>query len=164
MVASASGIRAGAAYVEITADDTPMQKRLAQSQARLQQWAAQASGSVSLTRGTEGAALGGEGGFFRGGFKGTELLDVGLKFGTAVQGAKAAIKDVQIFSSLFRGDMEGARKAAEELPFGLGQIVKELSGPVDAAMKTFVFRLRGLKPDEFKVADDKEMRRSGSVF
>ena len=39
MVASAPGIRAGAAYVEITADDTPMQRRLAESHARLRRWA-----------------------------------------------------------------------------------------------------------------------------
>jgi len=153
MVASASGIRAGAAYVEISADDTPMQRRLAESANRLRRWAAESSGAVSLTRGTEASALGGEGGFFRGGFRGAELMDVGLKFGTAIMGAKAAIKDVQIFSSIFRGDMEGARKAAEELPFGLGGIVKELSGPVDAAMKKFFFRLKGVKEGDYRQGD-----------
>ena len=139
------GIRAGLAYVEITADDTPMQRRLQASQARLRQWVAQNSAGA-LTRGTEASVLGEGGkGFLGGGFRGTELFDTGLKLATAIAATKVAIKDVQIFASLFRGDMEGARKVAEELPFGLGAIVKELSGPVDAAMKAFVFRLKGIE-------------------
>ena len=158
MVASASGIRAGAAYVEITADDTPMMRRLAASQARLRHWVAENS-APALTRGTEASALGEGGkGFLGGGFRGTELFDTGLKLATAIAAAKVAIKDVQIFAAVFRGDMEGARKAAEELPFGLGAIVKELSGPVDAAMKAFVFRLRGIYDDPGPGKVDKRAR------
>jgi len=86
--------------------------------------------------------------FFSGGFRGMQLFDTALKFGTAVMAVRVAIKDVQMFSRLFQGDMEGARKAAEELPFGLGEIVKELSGPVDSAMKSLVFSFRGLSTDD----------------
>jgi len=145
MVASASGIRAGAAYIEITADDAPMVRRLKESQARLRQWAAENSGPA-LTRGTEASVLA-QGqdtkGFLSGGFRGSELFETGLKFATAIAATKAAIADVRIFSALFAGDMEGARKAAESLPFGLGEIVKQLSGPVDAAMNSLVARLSG---------------------
>ena len=148
MVAPGS-IRAGAAYVEITADDTPMMRRLQASQARLKQWVA-ANSAGALTRGTEASVLGEGGrGFLSGGFRGTELFETGLKFATAVAATKAAIADVKIFSAAIRGDWEGTRKAAEELPFGLGQIVKELSGPVDAAMKALVFRMKGLTGDAY---------------
>ena len=143
MVAPGS-IRAGAAYVEISADDTPMVRRLQESRARLARWVAEQDRMV-LTRGTEGAALSGGRGFLSGGFKGMELAETGFRLATAIAATKVAIKDVQIFASLFRGDMEAARKAAEELPFGLGAIVKELSGPVDAAMKAFIFRLKGIQ-------------------
>jgi len=145
MVASASGIRAGAAYVEITADDAPMVRRLRESQARLRQWVAENSGPA-LTRGTEAAVMAqGEDrkGFLSGGFRGMQFAETGLRFATAVQAARVAIKDVQIFSRLFRGDLEGARKAAEALPFGLGEIVKELSGPVDSAARNLVLLLQG---------------------
>jgi hypothetical protein len=146
----AGAIRMGGAYVEISADDAPMLRRLRESQARLKQWVAENSGPA-LNRGTEAAVLA-QGqdtkGFLSGGFKGMQIAETGLKFATAIAAVKVAIKDVQMFSALFRGDMEGARKAAEELPFGLGEIVKELSGPVDAAMKWFVFRLRGLDTDD----------------
>jgi len=55
-MASASGIRAGAAYIEITADDRPMQQRLAASQARLKAWVAANSGGMGpITKATEGA-------------------------------------------------------------------------------------------------------------
>ena len=158
MVASASGIRAGAAYVEITADDTPMMRRLQASQARLRHWVAENS-APALTRGTEASALGDGGkGFLGGGFRGTELFDTGLKLATAIAAAKVAIKDVQIFAAVFRGDLEGARKAAEALPFGLGEIVKQLSGPVDAAMKAFVFRLKGIYDDPGSGSVDKRAR------
>jgi len=146
----AGAIRMGGAYVEISADDAPMLRRLRESQARLRQWVADNSGPA-LTRGTEASVLGQGregGGFLSGGFKGMQIAETGLKFATAIAAVKVGIKDVQMFSALFRGDMEGARKAAEELPFGLGQIVKELSGPVDSAMKWFVFRLRGIGTDD----------------
>jgi len=73
-----------------------------------------------------------------------DLFGTGMKFATAIAEVKVGIADVRIFSALFCGDMEGARKAAEELPFGLGQIVKELSGPVDSAVRKLTFALRGL--------------------
>jgi len=146
----AGAIKMGGAYVEISLDDTPMLRRLRESQARLKQWVAENSGPA-LNRGTEASVLA-QGqetkGFLSGGFKGMQIAETGLKFATAIAAVKVAIKDVQMFSALFRGDMEGARKAAEELPFGLGEIVKELSGPVDSAMKWFVFRLKGLSTDD----------------
>ncbi|MCX5683384.1 MAG: hypothetical protein NT049_06845, partial [Planctomycetota bacterium] len=142
----ASAIRMGGAYVVVSLDDAPMLRRLKESQARLRQWAAENSGGMQVSRGTE-SALAGQGGdaptFFRGSFKGTELVEGGLKFAAAIAATKAAIADVRIYSALFRGDMDGARKAAEELPFGLGTIVKELSGPVDSAMNALVARLSG---------------------
>ena len=145
----AGAIRMGGAYVEISADDAPMLRRLRESQARLRQWVAENSGPA-LTRGSEASVLA-QGqdtkGFLSGGFKGMQIAETGLKFATAIAAAKVAIKDVQMFSALFRGDMEGARKAAEALPFGLGEIVKELSGPVDSAMKWFVFRIKGITED-----------------
>jgi hypothetical protein len=147
-------VRAGQAYVEISADDGPMMQRLAASQARLRQWVAANNGNGSpLTRGTEasvmaGAQEGGGKGFLSGGFRGTDLFDSGLKFASAIAIAKIGIKDAQMFSRLFRGDMEGARKAAEELPFGLGEVVKELAGPVDGAMTWLIHRWKGVdNPD-----------------
>ena len=157
MVASASGIRAGAAYIEISADDAPMVRRLKESQARLRQWAAENSGPA-LTRGTEAAALAqgqDTNGFLSGGFRGQELFSTGLKFATAVGAARAAIADARIFSNLFAGDMEGARKAAESLPFGLGEIVKQLSGPVDSAMNALVARLTGTWQMGFQVGGNR---------
>ena len=145
MVASASGIRAGAAYIEISADDAPMVRRLKESQARLRQWAAENSGPA-LTRGTEAAALAqgqDTNGFLSGGFRGQELFSTGLKFATAVGAARAAIADARIFSNLFAGDMEGARKAAEALPFGLGEVVKELGAGADAAARWVALRSLG---------------------
>ncbi|MBE3096029.1 MAG: hypothetical protein IMZ44_02720, partial [Planctomycetes bacterium] len=144
MVAS-SGVRAGAAYVEISADDSPMQQRLAASQKRLRQWVAENSGPA-LTRGTEAAVMaqGREGGgFLSGGFKGMQIAETGLKFATAIAAVKVGIKDVQMFSALFQGDMEGARKAAESLPFGLGEIVKELAAGADAAARWVALRSLG---------------------
>jgi hypothetical protein len=93
--------------------------------------------------------------FLSGGFRGMELFETGMKFATAVGAVKIAIKDAQVFSALFRGDMEGARKAAEELPFGLGTIVKELSGPVDAAMNALVARLSGTWQMGFQVGGNR---------
>ena len=154
----ASAIRMGGAYVEVSLDDAPMVRRLKESQARLRQWAAENSGGMQVSRGTE-SALAGQGGsaptFFRGSFKGTELVEGGLKFAAAVAATKAAIADVRIYSALFRGDMEGARKAAEELPFGLGTIVKELSGPVDSAMNALVARLSGTWQMGFQVGGNR---------
>ena len=144
MVAS-SGVRAGAAYVEISADDAPMVRRLKESQARLRQWVADNSGPA-LTRGTEAAVMaqGREGGgFLSGGLRGTELFGTGMKFAAAIGIAKVAIADARIFSALFQGDMEGARKAAEALPFGLGQVVKELAAGADAAARWVALRSLG---------------------
>jgi hypothetical protein len=144
MVAS-SGVRAGAAYVEISADDSPMQQRLAASQKRLRQWVAENSGPA-LTRGTEAAVMaqGREGGGFMGGtFRGMDIGGTGMRFAVGVQAARVAIKDAQIFSRLFQGDMEGARKAAESLPFGLGEIVKVLGDGADAAARWVALRSLG---------------------
>jgi len=157
-VPDASAIRMGGAYVEVSLDDSPMLRRLRESQARLKAWAAENSGGMQISRGTE-SALSGQGEnaptFFRGSFKGTELVEGGLKFAAAIAATKAAIADVRIYSALFRGDMEGARKAAEELPFGLGTIVKELSGPVDAAMNALVARLSGTWQMGFQVGGNR---------
>jgi hypothetical protein len=147
----------GGAYVEITADDAPMVRRLKESQARLRQWAAENSGPA-LTRGTETSVLA-QGqdtkGFLSGGFKGMQIAETGLKFATAIAATKVAIADARIFSALFAGDMEGARKAAESLPFGLGEIVKQLSGPVDAAMNALVARLSGTWQMGFQVGGNR---------
>ncbi|MBE3100134.1 MAG: hypothetical protein IMZ44_23695 [Planctomycetes bacterium] len=150
MVAS-SGVRAGAAYVEISADDAPMMRRLKESQARLRQWVAENSGPA-LTRGTEAAVMaqGREGGgFLSGGLRGTELFGTGMKFAAAIGIAKVAIADARIFSALFQGDMEGARKAAEALPFGLGQVVKELAAGADAAAQWVALRSLGAGVDPY---------------
>ena len=144
MAVSSGDIRTGGAYVEITADDSPMMRRLAETRARLERWVAE-SNRIALTRGTEASLLGeNKRGFLSGSLRGGELFKTGFKLAAAIASVRVAVKDAQIFSSLFRGDMEGARKATEELPFGLGQIAKELAGPVDAAAQKFVFRLRGL--------------------
>jgi ribosomal protein L13E len=139
------GIRAGGVYIEIGADDSSLQGRLAATQTRLRTWVAQ--NQAQFSKASEGALAGGaeKPGFFGGSFRGTNLLgESGLRFAVAVQEARVAIKDVQIFSALARGDFEGMRKAAEELPFGLGEIVKTLSGPVDEAAKQVALRLSGL--------------------
>jgi len=155
-------IRAGASYVEISADDSPMVRRLAESRARLARWAAEAAaeGRVAMTRATEGVVLAGEGGrrgFLSGGFKGVELFSTGMRLATAIGAAKAVMKDVQMYSALFRGDMEGARKAAEDLPLGLGGIVKELSGPVDSWAKSLVYRLKGVSDKVYGPSNRKAM-------
>jgi len=99
-VADASSIRAGGAHVEISADDAPMLRRLRATQARLRQWAAENSGAMQISRGTEGA-LSGEGkGFLSGGFRGMQLFDTGLKLATAVMAMKVGMKDLQIASAL----------------------------------------------------------------
>ncbi|MBM4017415.1 MAG: hypothetical protein FJ288_03660 [Planctomycetes bacterium] len=105
------------------------------------------SGGVAFTRATEAAALAPEGrpGFLAGGFRGAELFETGLRLATAIAATKVAIKDVQVFSSLFRGDMEGARKAAEQLPFGLGEVVRELGQAADKAAALAAARMMGLE-------------------
>ena len=138
MVASASAIRAGAAYVELTADDSPMIARLRASQERLRQWVRDNQAVVEAPAAEVG------GGFFGGSFRGTEILGTALRVGTAIAAVKVAIKDVQGISALFRGDMEGARKAAAEMPFGLGQIVQELAPVVDNLMRKIVFMFYGI--------------------
>jgi len=167
MVASASGIRAGAAYVEISADDSPMQQRLAASQKRLRQWVAENSGPA-LTRGTEAAVMaqGREGGGFMGGtFRGMDIGGTGMRFAVGVQAARVAIKDVQIFAALFQGNMEGARKAAESLPFGLGEIVKVLGGGADAAARWVALRSLGanIEPYDANAAAGAKRIRDESV-
>ena len=166
MVAS-SGVRAGAAYVEISADDSPMQQRLAASQKRLRQWVAENSGPA-LTRGTEAAVMaqGREGGGFMGGtFRGMDIGGTGMRFAVGVQAARVAIKDAQIFSRLFQGDMEGARKAAEALPFGLGEIVKVLGDGADAAARWVALRSLGanIEPYDANAAAGAKRIRDESV-
>jgi hypothetical protein len=118
---SPGDIRAGGASVEIRADTTQLKAGLQQAKAQLN--AFQAEGAKG-------------GGFFGGGsFRGMELAEGGIRFAVAMQAARVAIQDVKIFSALIRGDMEGMRKAAEALPLGFGEIVKELSGPLDAFFK-----------------------------
>jgi len=138
MVAPGS-IRAGAAYVEITADDGPMFQRLRQTQSRLRAWVAQQN-AQPLTKGTEAAVLGQgrEGGFLGGGFRGMEFAETGLRFVTAIQAARVALTDVKMLSAAVRGDWEGMRKVAEDLPFGLGQVTKELGAMADAAGRWLV--------------------------
>jgi hypothetical protein len=160
-------IRAGAAYVEITADDLPMQRRLKESQARLRQWVAENSGPA-LTRGTEAAVMaqGREGGGFLGGtFRGMDIGGTGMRFAVAVQEARVAIKDAQIFSRLFQGDMEGARKAAESLPFGLGEVVNELGVGADAAARWVALRSLGanIEPYDANAAAGAKRIRDESV-
>jgi hypothetical protein len=146
-MADAGSIRAGGAYIEITADDAPMMKRLAASQARLKAWATHASLGMQISKGTEASLAAGEGGgkgFLSGEFRGQELFQTGLRFATAIAATKTAIADVRIFSALVRGDFEGMRAAAEALPFGLGEIVKELSGPVDSWARKIVGYFEGM--------------------
>ena len=166
MVAS-SGVRAGAAYVEISADDSPMQQRLAASQKRLRQWVAENSGPA-LTRGTEAAVMaqGREGGGFMGGtFRGMDIGGTGMRFAVGVQAARVALKDVQIFAALFQGNMEGARKAAESLPFGLGEIVKVLGDGADAAARWVALRSlgAGVEPYDASAAAGAKRIRDESV-
>ena len=138
MVASASSIRAGAAYVELTADDSPMIQRLRASQDRLRQWVAQNQAVMQAPAAETG------GGFFGGSFRGTEIAGTAIKVGAAIATARVAMQSLQIYSSLFRGDMEGARKAAEQMPYGLGEVFKALTPIVDDLMKRLVFGLQGI--------------------
>jgi hypothetical protein len=139
-MSTSGAIRAGAAYVELTADDSPMIARLRASQERLRQWVRDNQAMV------EAPAAGAEGGTFLGGtFRGAEIAGTALKVGTAIAAVKVAIKDVQGISALFRGDMEGARKAAAEMPFGLGQIVQELQPVVDDVVRKLVFAFKGIE-------------------
>jgi hypothetical protein len=166
----ASDIRAGGAFVEISAKDARFVQALERSQARLKAWVREAEAQTPMTKGTEKQLLGGEGkGFLTGGFRGMQLFDTGLKLATAVMATKVALKDVAIFSAMARGDWEGMRKAAEALPFGLGEIVKELSGPVDAAFAAIVNRIKGLSPEDVydagaKAKADKDRKESGAQF
>ena len=146
-MAGAGDIRAGGAFVEISATDARFVQALQRSQARLRQWVTDSQAATSrLSKGTEDQMFGGgEGkkGFLSGGFRGMQLFDTGMKFATAIAAVKIGMKDVAIFAALARGDMDGMRKAAEELPFGLGEIVKQLSGPVDAAFTAIAMRIKG---------------------
>ena len=142
----AGDIRAGGVYFEITADDLPMVRRLAASEGRLRQWVARQNQEMALTKGTEGRMMAeGGGGFFAGGLRSQELFGTALKLGSAIAAIRGTLGSVKIISAAFQGDMEGARKATEAMPFGLGAIAKELSGPVDAAAKAVVFRLLRIK-------------------
>lgn len=158
-MADASSIRAGGAHVEISSDDAPMMRNLRQTQGRLRQWVAENSGAMQINRGTEGAIGGDSKGFLGGGFRGMELFNTGMRFATAIAAVKVAMKDVAIASAMVRGDWEGMRKAAESLPFGLGEIVKELSGPVDAAFAAIVNRVKGIWESPYsQAAIDKAKR------
>lgn len=158
-MASPGQVRGGGVYVEITADDRPMVRRLQESQERLRRWATEASG-VTMNRGSESAAVAqseDRKGFLSGGFRGVQILDTGMKFVTAVKAVQAIIKDVHVFSALVRGDFDGMRKAAEDLPLGLGSIVKELGTVADAAAKAFVFRLKGVDDSAYGPSNRKDV-------
>ena len=168
-MATGQDIIAGGAAIRISVDDSPMQRQLRESRARLESWARDNSGAMRINRGNEGALAAGEGsGFLSGGFKGVQLFDTGMKFVTAVKSVHVAIKDVQIFSSLVQGDFEGMRKAAEGLPLGLGEIVKELSGPVDAAAKHVAMWFKGIEGDSYDPAAtarrEKDNAKSAAAF
>jgi hypothetical protein len=105
------------------------------------------------------------GGFLGGTFRGMDIGGTGMRFAVAVQEARVAIKDVQVFAALFQGNMEGARKAAESLPFGLGEIVKELGAGADAAARWVALRSLGVgvKPYDANAAAGAKRIRDESV-
>ena len=145
MAVSSSDIRAGRAYVELTAEDAKFVEGLKRSEARLKEWVDRNRWSIGrdgqVHRGVSGA--GAEQGLLTRSMSDT-IIGGTIKVGAAIAAARASLKSAEIFSSLFAGNMDAARKAAESMPFGLGEIVKMLAGPVDAAAQKFVFRLRGL--------------------
>ena len=152
-MATGQDIIAGGAAIRISVDRSPMERQLVETRARLEAWARDNSSAMRITRGTESSLTAGEGkGFLSGGFKGAQIFDTGMKFATAIAAVKVGIKDVEMFAALAQGDMDGMRKAAEALPFGLGEIVKELSGPVDAAAKHVAMWFMGIAGDSYDAA------------
>jgi len=105
---SAARLRLGGAYVELVADRARLQADLAGARQDLARFGAESKG------------------VFKGSFKGADLFETGLRVTTVLTAAKVAMADLQIFSALFRGDMQAAEKAVLQLPFGMGQVSKTL--------------------------------------
>jgi len=125
---SARELRAGLVFVEMGIDQAFLQAELDKAQAQVAKTAAEMNRASTAARGP-----GGEG-FLAGSFRGTDLAGSGLKFYVAIQEARVALADIQIFSSLIAGDFEAMRKSAEKLPF-FGELVKEMGAEADAYFK-----------------------------
>jgi len=129
---SPGAIRAGGVYIEIGGDDSPLERTMAATQARLRAWVAQ--NQAQFTKATEGA-LSGEagGGFLSGaGFRGADIAGTGLKVMTFVKGMEAVVGTAKIFSAALDGDTAAVRKLGEALPL-FGQLVPILGPLADSA-------------------------------
>jgi len=133
---SPGDVRAAGAYAELSVQDALFSAGLAAASQKIQAFATQAQKSMATVN--VGAIGGDKSGFFAGSFKSTELLDTGLKFTAAIGMVKAAVADARIFTDLMRGDFEAMRKDVEALPFGLGEIAKQIAGPVDEAAQAII--------------------------
>jgi len=143
---SSSDIRAGGAYVELTAEDAKFVEGLRRAEARLKQWVERNRWSIGgrgeVTRGGKGAGIGGLTGDL-------ELLGVakGISAAKYIMAIRLAMQNLKVISAAWAGDMKKAREEVEKLPYSIGEIAKMLAGPVDAAAQKFVFRMRGLSTE-----------------
>lgn len=114
MAISSSDIRAGKAYVEITAEDKQFQAGLKRVEARLKEWVHRNKYDTSKVR---EAAFGGR----------NLNLESFLAVGAAVAAAKGAADLFRGAMAAARGDAEGVATAIEQLPLGLGATVRSLA-------------------------------------
>ncbi len=114
MAISSSDIRAGKAYVEITAEDKQFQAGLKRVEARLKEWVHRNKYDTSKVK---EAAFGGR----------NLNLENFLAIGAAVAAAKGTADLFRGAMAAARGDAEGIATAIEQLPLGLGATVRSLA-------------------------------------
>jgi len=146
MAISANDIRAGRAYVELTAEDAKFVEGLKRAEARLERWVERNRWSIGgrgeVTRGGKAAGIGGLTGDL-------ELLGVakGISAAKWLMAARLTMQNLRVISAAWAGDMKKAREEVEKLPYGIGQIAKMMAGPLDAAAQKFAFRVKGLSAE-----------------
>ena len=130
-MASPSGIRAGAAYVEIAGDDAPLRSTLGMSRAAMAQYA----NSIK-------ADLGGAGGFFDQSM--TSMVRGSLRLAGWGLAITAAMKMAQAGFAAARGDVDKLDESMKRLPVGVGSLYESLRDVV-GELGGFTSRIEGLK-------------------
>jgi len=123
-MASASGIRAGQAYVEVGADDSVMMQRLAQSSARLKEWVVQNTGRARV----DVAAVGG--------VRMDRFVGSAISVTAAMAGIAAVIRATDAGLKAHTGNWLGLHEALKAIPFRVGAAYSafvELAGSITGA-------------------------------
>ncbi|HUU92199.1 MAG TPA: hypothetical protein VM238_13450 [Phycisphaerae bacterium] len=143
---SSSDIRAGRAYVELTAEDAKFVEGLRRAETRLKEWVERNRWSIGgrgeVTRGGKAAGVGGLTGDL-------EALGVakGISAAKYIMAARLAMQNLEVISAAWAGDMKKAREEVEKLPYGIGTLAKMMAGPLDAAAQKWAFRIKGLSDE-----------------